>query len=347
MTLVRRAGIRDVGRARRRLRPRTAATNHARGCAGWCSTACEHVDEGDLRRHLVTEETERFVWSSKKPFDPFSLRLDTATVESYYRARGFFDARVTSTDVTPADRAHAVNVEIFVDEGAATKIEKRQGRGARRHRRRRQDDLPQPRLAARADLRLRALRGGEGRDARSGCARSATPGREVDGDVVVDRDHHVADVDAQDRARAARRRVRNVEVEGAYSVDRKLIIKPLAVAARGARDPRGDRDGARQAVQPRLSVVGAHRLQHNRLHPEQADVTLSLVEGPAQRVALRRRPHARAAAHRGARARRVHALPLARRSAPAARCAPSRPTCSCRRSGTRCARGRPAPSRWR
>src|SRR5690242_17220468 len=83
-----------------------------------------HVDERDLRRHLVTEETARVVWADKKPFDPFALRLDAATIEAYYRAHGFFDARVTATDVNPADKPNAVNVEVFIDEGAATKIEK-------------------------------------------------------------------------------------------------------------------------------------------------------------------------------------------------------------------------------
>jgi len=83
-----------------------------------------HVDEGDLRRHLVTEETAHVVWADKKPFDPFALRLDAATIEAYYRAHGYYDARVTATDVNPADKPNAVNVEVFVDEGAATKIER-------------------------------------------------------------------------------------------------------------------------------------------------------------------------------------------------------------------------------
>ena len=83
-----------------------------------------HVDERDLRRHLVTEETAHVVWADKKPFDAFTLKLDAATIESYYHAHGFFDARVIASDVTPADKPNAVNVELFVDEGAATKLEK-------------------------------------------------------------------------------------------------------------------------------------------------------------------------------------------------------------------------------
>src|SRR5689334_10201289 len=81
-----------------------------------------HVSARDLERHLVTEETERVVWAAKKPFDPFALQLDVRNIEAYYRAHGYLDARVVSTDVTPADKPNSVNVEVFVDEGAVTKI---------------------------------------------------------------------------------------------------------------------------------------------------------------------------------------------------------------------------------
>src|SRR5262245_6710290 len=80
------------------------------------------VSERDLLRHLVTEETAHVVSANKKPYDAFALQFDVRNIEAYYRAHGFFDAHVLSTDVTPADRPDSVNVEIWVDEGAATKI---------------------------------------------------------------------------------------------------------------------------------------------------------------------------------------------------------------------------------
>src|SRR5207248_10006757 len=64
----------------------------------------QHVDEADLRRHLVTEASGRlpWAWAHKRPFDPFALRLDAGRIEAYYRAHGFYDARVRATDVNPA-----------------------------------------------------------------------------------------------------------------------------------------------------------------------------------------------------------------------------------------------------
>src|SRR5262245_56790915 len=78
----------------------------------------QHVDEEDLRHHLVTEASGR-LFKRRRPFDPMALKLDTERIETYYRAHGFFDARVRATDVNPADKPDAVNVEIFVDEGPA------------------------------------------------------------------------------------------------------------------------------------------------------------------------------------------------------------------------------------
>jgi outer membrane protein assembly factor BamA len=238
-----------------------------------------HVDEDDLLRHLVTEQTAHFVWAPKKPFDPFALRLDTTTVESYYHARGFFDARVTSTDVTPADRPNAVNVEIFVDEGAATKIENVKVEGL--------DVIGDEAKAVFRNLDLRrgqildyaryeAEKGEMGQRLRTlGYAWAA-----IEGDVVVDRDRHLADVTLKAEP-GLKARVRNVEVEGAYSVDRKLIIKHSLLREGALLTPEAI-DLARAKLY-NLGFLSSVRIdyKHNRLHPEQADVTLGLVEGTA------------------------------------------------------------------
>ena len=239
----------------------------------------KHVDEHDLLRHLVTEETAHFVWAPEQPFDPFALRLDTATVESYYRTRGFFDARVIATDVTPADRAHAVNVEIFVDEGAVTKIEKVDVKGL--------DVIGDD---AKPVFRNLDLRRGQifdyGRyEAEKGEMRQRlrTLGyawAAIDGDVVVDRDRHVADVTLRTDP-GLRATVRNVEVEGEYSIDRKLLIKHSLLREGALLTP-----DAIETARARLYNLGFLRAvridyKHNAFHPERADVTLGLVEGPA------------------------------------------------------------------
>ncbi|MCU1280332.1 MAG: family outer membrane protein, partial [bacterium] len=71
-----------------------------------------HVDEGDLRQKLTIGEY----------FDPLAFQIDIRRIELYYRARGFFDARVVSTDVLPARARNSVDIKINLDEGPATKL---------------------------------------------------------------------------------------------------------------------------------------------------------------------------------------------------------------------------------
>ena len=243
-----------------------------------------HVDERDLRRHLVTEETARVVWASKQPFDPFALRLDAATVESYYRARGFFDARVIATDVTPADRPHAVNVEIFVDEGAPTRIEKVKVEGL--------DvigDDAKP-VFRNLDLRRGQIFDYSRYEAEKGEMRQRlrTLGyawAQIDGDVVVDRDHHVADVTLKTDP-GLRATVRNVDVQGEYSIDRELIVKHSLLREGELLTPEAIETA--RAKLYNLGFLSSVRIEykHNLLHPERADVTLALVEGPANQWRL-------------------------------------------------------------
>lgn len=243
-----------------------------------------HVDEGDLLRHLVTEETAHVVWADKKPFDPFALRLDAATIEAYYRAHGYYDARVTATDVNPADKPNAVNVEVFVDEGAATKIErvdvsKLDVMG----------DDAKP-VFRNLDLRKGQIFDHARYEAEKGEMRQRmrTLGyawADVAGDVVVDRDRHVADVtlEADPGLKAT---IRNVDVRGAYEVDRALYVAHSLLRPGVLLTPE-----AIEAARAKLynlgyltSVVIDYR--HNPVHPEQADVTLALGEGAANQWRL-------------------------------------------------------------
>ena len=203
------------------------------------------------------------------------MRLDTATVESYYHTRGYFDARVTATDVTPADRAHAVNVEIFVDEGAATKIEKVKVEGL--------DAIGDDAKPAFRNFDVRkgqifdhARYEAEKGEMRQRLKTLGYAWADVQGDVVVDRDHHLAHL-ALKTDPGLRATVRTVEVEGAYSLDRKLIIKHSFVAAREPAEP-WRRSRRRAPSCTTLGFLTSVRVdyKHDQLHPRaELDVTLS------------------------------------------------------------------------
>jgi outer membrane protein assembly factor BamA len=237
-----------------------------------------HVDVRDLRRHLVTAETERVPWSHKRPFDPFTLILDTRRIEAYYQAHGFFDARVRSTDVNPADKPGGVNVEINIDEGAATKVASLTTNGL--------DPIGQDAVGVFGHLDLR--RGQIFDHARYEAEKGEMVLRlkslgyawaAVDGQVVVDRDRHVADVTLEARP-GPKATIRNLAVEGAYIVDRKLLLRHARMHV-GQLLTADALESARAKLY-NLGFLSSVRIDYtaNPAHPEQADVTLHVTEGP-------------------------------------------------------------------
>jgi outer membrane protein assembly factor BamA len=237
----------------------------------------QHVDEDELRRHLVTEATGRMFWSAKRTFDPFVLRLDAQRIEEHYHTRGFFDARVIATDVNPADRKNAINVEIFVDEGAATKINSVKVDGL--------DVIGDDARTVIANLDLRKGQifdhqryldeKGEMRQ------RLKTLGyawADLTGDVVVNRDAHLADVQLRVTP-GARATIRNVEVQGAYDFDRRLLIRHSLLKPGQLLTPEGIETA--RAKLYNLGFFSTVRIDYrpNAVHPEQADVVMTLTEG--------------------------------------------------------------------
>jgi outer membrane protein assembly factor BamA len=237
-----------------------------------------HVDERDLLRYLVTEETERFVWAHKRPFDAFSLRLDAATIESYYRAHGFFDARVTATDVNPADRPHAVNVEIFVDEGVVTKVASVKVAGL--------DAIGDDAKPAFRNFDVRkgqifdhARYEAEKGEMRQRLKTLGYAWADLQGDVVVDRDHHVANVKLM-VAPGLKATVGDITVQGAWDRDRAMLIRHSLVRRGMLLTPE-----VLETARARLYNLGylptvLIRYEHDPVHPETADVTLAVTEGP-------------------------------------------------------------------
>jgi len=80
-----------------------------------------HISQSDLRKHIALEQTSWIPFARKKYLDPFTVDADRERVEAYYRARGWFEAKVTAADVT-AYHSTGVDVHLVVDEGNPTRI---------------------------------------------------------------------------------------------------------------------------------------------------------------------------------------------------------------------------------
>jgi translocation and assembly module TamA len=235
-----------------------------------------HADARALRSHLVTEETAHVLGAPRRRFDPFALRLDAARIEDYYRAHGWFDARVVSTDVRPAGHG-AVEVTIDVDEGVPTRMRRVQVTGL---------DLVGD--DAQSVIRNLDLRKGQIFDATRYVAekgemrqRLKTLGyafADVAGDVVVDRDRHLADVTLRTDP-GQKTRIGRVDVEGAYRVDRALLARHSLLRPGQLLTPE-----ALQRARAKLYNLGflsSVRVDygHDAADPGAADVRLSVDEG--------------------------------------------------------------------
>jgi outer membrane protein assembly factor BamA len=87
----------------------------------------ESVPEDDVEEGLATTGSPRFlgVWDGVifdyEVFDENVLARDLQRVERYYRARGFYEAKVTASRIIRGDEHH-VRVEVHVDEGPVVRV---------------------------------------------------------------------------------------------------------------------------------------------------------------------------------------------------------------------------------
>lgn len=225
-----------------------------------------HIDEGELKQKLVTG----------KYFDPFAFQLDLRRIELYYRARGFFDARVVSTEIVAGKTANSVDIKINLDEGPATKLaavklagldtlgdEAREIRGYFLIKRGQVFDhafyLAQKNLI---EERLNAL----------GYAFA-----DVRGHIVADRDRRQATVELQVAA-GPRAVFGPVEVHGLERVDARLLLRHggLVPGTRFSLDTLSD---ARSKIS-NLHLFSMVKLDYHAdaEHPEVADLVLTVNE---------------------------------------------------------------------
>ncbi len=85
----------------------------------------KHVKARDLESKLGVETTN-FLHFPKHYLDPFTIDADRARIESYYRVRGWFGAKVVNAEVFPkkgpTNQPTEVDVRFSIDEGPLTKI---------------------------------------------------------------------------------------------------------------------------------------------------------------------------------------------------------------------------------
>jgi translocation and assembly module TamA len=241
-----------------------------------------------IAERVAVEETPLFSFGRKRYLDPFTLELDRARIEAFYRAHGYFDARVTRAEAVPRDDERtSVDVLFAVEEGAPTRIAAVRLDGI--------DGLPEPERRRLEGIVARRLRPGEVLvHARYVEAKERLKeklldaGRAfatVEGRVEVDRDARVARI-VLSAAPGPIARFAHVHVFGTERVD------PRRVAIRtGLRE--GDRfdPAALDTARGRLWNLGvfssvAVRFEPKEGDPAQVDVLVTVREGRRNELRL-------------------------------------------------------------
>lgn len=104
-----------------------SACLHPRGTAqrpaitGFDIEGTHVVSAGELRDRLVTQPSGRWAWQETQYFEEDAFANDKRRILRYYRARGYYDARIVSADVVP-DGEGRVRVRVQVSEGPPARV---------------------------------------------------------------------------------------------------------------------------------------------------------------------------------------------------------------------------------
>ncbi len=81
------------------------------------------VSASDIRDHLATQASSRFLFFRQDLhyYDPDALANDAKRIERYYRAQGYYQARVADVEVRPAGEG-TVDIAIQVTEGEPVRV---------------------------------------------------------------------------------------------------------------------------------------------------------------------------------------------------------------------------------
>jgi translocation and assembly module TamA len=251
---------------------------HALGFRG-----VRHVDQDDLRQKISIDATSWVPLSPKRYLDPFAVETDRARIEAYYRAHGYFGARVTDAQVKPRDR-DSVDVHFSVEEGPPTHIHSVALTG-----------LEQLASAERAVQKIMRLRPGqvfshdrylEQKDLILGRLKAlGYAWAEVDGKVEIERDAHTAEVRLSVTP-GPRARFGGVEVRGTVAVDGRLVAARAGID-RGQPFSLESIEAARGRVY-NLGIFSSVRIEylHAPDHAEVAEVVITVREAQFHELRL-------------------------------------------------------------
>jgi translocation and assembly module TamA len=269
----------------------------AAGCAGesaegrpWVQTLTfknvKQVKEYELRGKIALEASSPFWWIPYVPrhyLDPFTLSTERERIEAFYQARGFFDAKVVQAE-SKRHREDSVDVTITVEEGAPTKIRKveivglealgKQGTRIKMHFGLARGMVFEHAkyLAERDEIvtRLKSL---------------GYPWAAIEADVLVDREHHVADIHLNVET-GPKAKFGTTTVVGATTVDPKLIVRHAAIEPGSNYHPRLLEDARGRIEGLRLFGATSVEVFPREGHPEIADVTVTVHESPFRELRL-------------------------------------------------------------
>ena len=228
------------------------------------TSAPRAVDQAPILDGLATSEE----------YDPSVLSRDLERVERYYRARGYYEAKVTAARVLGRDAKH-VRIEIRVDAGKQVLVREVRPSGL---------NGLSARLSARVFSALATLQRGAPLDeARFDEMKTnilealqdrGYPFAKVDAKAHVDLITHAADIDVQlDPGELST--FGEVKIEGLQAIPEKPVRDVLDIAP-NKRYSHSDLEEARQAVL-RLGVFSNVEVREDLSHPETHRVPISLI----------------------------------------------------------------------
>src|SRR5215472_5371178 len=81
------------------------------------------VDENALKNALVTKESSKFFWGTKRFFNRSQFDNDLKRIAAFYSDRGYPQARISNFDVKLSAKQDAVDVTLTIDEGEPVIVE--------------------------------------------------------------------------------------------------------------------------------------------------------------------------------------------------------------------------------